>query len=66
MIYLLLQNQLIINKIFSSHDLFTIDLFSSYDLFLLQNQLIINKIFSSHDLFTFTESIDNQQNILLS
>ena len=33
---------------------------------LLQNQLIINKIFSSHDLFTFTESIDNQQNILLS
>ena len=33
---------------------------------LLQNQLIINKIFSSYDLFTFTESIDNQQNILLS
>ena len=61
MIYLLLQNQLIINKIFSSHDLFTFT--ESID---KQHQLIINKIFSSHDLFTFTESSDNQQNILLS
>ena len=39
-------------------------LFSSHDLTF--TELIINKIFSSHDLFTFTESIDNQQNILLS
>ena len=53
MIYLLLQNQvIIINKIFSSHDLFTF------------TESIDNQ--QNNDLFTFTESIDNQQNILLS